>query len=294
MMAVVLPNIVVGYAGLLDLGYVAFYALGAYAGAWFASHHSRRVRQPERFIHFGAIGVRPSWYAHRGPGFSLIAGAIAAAARVADRTADVAAQRGLPRDRHARLRRDHPQVARNGDKVPSAVQPDRRPARDHPDRPGRLRELVPQDSACLELTSWPGRRDLPALTTGRRSRCVLFTVFCTFRLRDSRRGRAWIAIREDEPAAAAMGIPLMRTKSLGLRDGRILRRGDRSVLAFNTQSANPDSVLLQLLGFRARDGDPRRCRQRLGSAPSALPSSPTSTRPGLQTRGAWLNQHLHV
>src|SRR4051794_13339087 len=38
MMAVGL-NIVVGYAGLLDLGYVAFYALGAYAGAWFASPH---------------------------------------------------------------------------------------------------------------------------------------------------------------------------------------------------------------------------------------------------------------
>ena len=30
-------NIVVGYAGLLDLGYVAFYALGAYAVGWFAS-----------------------------------------------------------------------------------------------------------------------------------------------------------------------------------------------------------------------------------------------------------------
>jgi branched-chain amino acid transport system permease protein len=33
------------------------------------------------------------------------------------------------------------------------------------------------------------------------------------RLRDSRLGRAWIAIREDETAAAAMGIPLMRTKT---------------------------------------------------------------------------------
>jgi ABC-type branched-subunit amino acid transport system permease subunit len=33
------------------------------------------------------------------------------------------------------------------------------------------------------------------------------------RLRDSRLGRAWIAIREDETAAGAMGIPLMRTKT---------------------------------------------------------------------------------
>src|SRR5690606_10410563 len=30
-------NVVVGYAGLLDLGYVAFYAMGAYTVAWFAS-----------------------------------------------------------------------------------------------------------------------------------------------------------------------------------------------------------------------------------------------------------------
>jgi branched-chain amino acid transport system permease protein len=42
---------------------------------------------------------------------------------------------------------------------------------------------------------------------------LLFTVFCSIRLRDSRLGRAWIAIREDETAAAAMGVPLMRTKT---------------------------------------------------------------------------------
>ena len=42
---------------------------------------------------------------------------------------------------------------------------------------------------------------------------VLFTAFCSMRLRDSRLGRAWIAIREDETAAAAMGVPLMRTKT---------------------------------------------------------------------------------
>ena len=43
------------------------------------------------------------------------------------------------------------------------------------------------------------------------SSCI--TVFCSVRLRDSRLGRAWIAIREDETAAAAMGVPLMRTKT---------------------------------------------------------------------------------
>jgi branched-chain amino acid transport system permease protein len=42
---------------------------------------------------------------------------------------------------------------------------------------------------------------------------LLITIFCSVRLRESRLGRAWIAIREDETAAAAMGIPLMRTKT---------------------------------------------------------------------------------
>ncbi len=42
---------------------------------------------------------------------------------------------------------------------------------------------------------------------------LLFTVFVSVRLRDSRLGRAWVAIREDETAAAAMGVPLMRTKT---------------------------------------------------------------------------------
>ena len=60
---------------------------------------------------------------------------------------------------------------------------------------------------------------------------VLFTVFCCIRLRDSRLGRAWVAIREDETAAAAMGVPLMRTKTwsyaigafFGGVAGRVLR-----------------------------------------------------------------------
>ena len=40
-----------------------------------------------------------------------------------------------------------------------------------------------------------------------------------FRLRDSRLGRAWIAIREDEVAAAAMGVPLVKTKLMAYATG---------------------------------------------------------------------------
>src|SRR3954449_4738234 len=71
MMAVGL-NIVVGYAGLLDLGYVAFYAMGAYTAAWFSSQQFAGSRCPKAGVSvndcpvqtvpvhsfdFGAIGV---------------------------------------------------------------------------------------------------------------------------------------------------------------------------------------------------------------------------------------------
>ena len=54
-------NIVVGYAGLLDLGFVAFYAMGAYTVAWFASQHFSNVN-----VHVGGVGVAPNT-----PGFHI-------------------------------------------------------------------------------------------------------------------------------------------------------------------------------------------------------------------------------
>ncbi|MDQ6730079.1 MAG: branched-chain amino acid ABC transporter permease, partial [Actinomycetota bacterium] len=41
---------------------------------------------------------------------------------------------------------------------------------------------------------------------------LLVVLFVNLRLRDSRLGRAWVALREDEVAAVSMGIPLVRTK----------------------------------------------------------------------------------
>ena len=120
MMAVGL-NIVVGYAGLLDLGYVAFYATGAYTAAWFASLQfagsARRSvalrRASERFD-----SARSSARRHPRLGLarcSLLAGVI---------TALFGILIGLPT---LRLRGDYlaivtlgfgeilPQIARNGD-----------------------------------------------------------------------------------------------------------------------------------------------------------------------------------
>ena len=45
-------NVVVGYCGLLDLGYVAFYAIGAYTAGWLASGQFQQVK-----LHLGSVGV---------------------------------------------------------------------------------------------------------------------------------------------------------------------------------------------------------------------------------------------
>ena len=44
-------------------------------------------------------------------------------------------------------------------------------------------------------------------------------LFVNFRLRDSRLGRAWVALREDEIAAVAMGVPAVKTKLLAYATG---------------------------------------------------------------------------
>ena len=48
---------------------------------------------------------------------------------------------------------------------------------------------------------------------------ALIVLFINFRLRDSRIGRAWVAIREDEVAAISMGIPTVRVKLLAYAMG---------------------------------------------------------------------------
>jgi len=203
MMAVGL-NIVVGYAGLLDLGYVAFYAVGAYTAGWFASQQFDQVT-----IHFGSSvsndfsGIHISmWLVLIAAGLlTLLAGILI----------------GLPT---LRLRGDYlaivtlgfgeiiPQVVRNGDSFFGF------------DLTHGTFGIAPIDPVGFPVLSAVGLPENFQKSDNRELwyyliafLLLLITVFCSVRLRDSRLGRAWIAIREDETAAGAMGIPLMRTKT---------------------------------------------------------------------------------
>ena len=78
---------------------------------------------------------------------------------------------------------------------------------------------------------------------------VLFTVFCSVRLRDSRLGRAWIAIREDEIAAAAMGVPLMRTKTWSYATGAFFGGVAGAYFASFKSATFPDDFFFNISVF---------------------------------------------
>jgi branched-chain amino acid transport system permease protein len=206
MMAIGL-NIVVGYAGLLDLGYVAFYAVGAYTAAWFASLQFEQVT-----FHFGSTGINPEF-----PGIHLSIWIVLAIAGILTATAGILI--GLPT---LRLRGDYlaivtlgfgeiiPQFVRNADNLGGfdlthgtfGISPI-----DSPGFGATLNDLVGLPVNYQQATNRAEWFFWTALVL------LIFTIFCSVQLRDSRLGRAWIAIREDETAAAAMGVPLMRTKT---------------------------------------------------------------------------------
>jgi branched-chain amino acid transport system permease protein len=70
---------------------------------------------------------------------------------------------------------------------------------------------------------------------------VLLVLFVNYRLRDSRLGRAWIALREDEVAAVSMGIPLVRTKLLAYATGAVFGGFAGAFLGAYTTLITPDA-----------------------------------------------------
>jgi len=193
-------NIVVGFAGLLDLGYVAFFAIGAYSAGWFASSFFT-----SKDIHIGV-----SSFLKNLPGIHLNFLIVFAIAAVF--AALAGAILGAPT---LRLRGDYIAIvtlafgeiigrtAVNGDDGVFGI--------GHFNLTNGRRGITPVDKIDLPLVE-------PFTTLNLRPwywtalGMALIVLFINFRLRDSRLGRAWIAIREDEVAAVSMGVPLVKTK----------------------------------------------------------------------------------
>jgi branched-chain amino acid transport system permease protein len=185
-------NIVVGFAGLLDLGYAAFFAIGGYTAAFLTSPQSPL---------FGIF--QTNFYVAMALSFLVAAmfGIILGAPTL-------------------RLRGDYLAIVTLA-----------------------FGEIVPR--AFLNLEQWTkgskginpiGRPTIPWIQDGQLTTLQLsnsdqtpwyyliflvgcLSVFAIYRLASSRIGRAWMAIREDELAASAMGIDLVQTKLLAFAIG---------------------------------------------------------------------------
>ena len=198
-------NIVVGFAGLLDLGYVAFYALGAYSIGWFASGFFFDTN-----VHVLSSALASSQGIHLNFILVLLAAALICAV--------AGAIIGLPT---LRLRGDYiaivtlafgeiiGTVAINGTDI---------------HLPGGMTLTAGNlGIPAVDLPYFPGIGKFELLNL-RAWYWLIFAIlllvlFVNIRLRDSRLGRAWVALREDEVAAVSMGIAAVRTKLLAYSIG---------------------------------------------------------------------------
>jgi branched-chain amino acid transport system permease protein len=200
-------NIVMGFAGLLDLGYVAFYAIGAYTTAFLASGH---------------YGIHISWWA-------VIWIAVAAAAIFG-------VLLGAPT---LKLRGDYLAIVTLG--FGEIVRIVFRNLGDftlalpaflggailigpNANLTGGNTGINPIDPPIIPI---PGPRGNQIIFSNQNAiaswylvlALMILTFFVCQRLRDSKLGRAWMAIREDETAAAAMGINTVTSKLLAFSLG---------------------------------------------------------------------------
>jgi branched-chain amino acid transport system permease protein len=211
-------NIVAGFAGLLDLGYVAFYAIGAYCAAFLASPH------------FGALGINLVFLGNVGPGAAGIHvpyWIIMVVAVIV--VATFGALLGAPT---LRLRGDYlaivtlgfgeivPLFFKNLSSVtfsltlgPIVINIA------NANWTGGVQGINPIDPPFIPILNlvFDARSGEAAVYLG--LFLLAFAILIARNLEHSRMGRAWGAIREDETAAEMMGVNTVRTKLLAFALG---------------------------------------------------------------------------
>jgi len=210
-------NIVVGYAGLLDLGYVAFFATGAYLTALFTGANlvtsTGDLTSPQFALHLNFYLAVP---------FVIIV------------TAFVGLLIGAP---VLRLRGDYLAIVTLGF--------------------GEIARVMVQSSWLQEFTGGPqGLRDVTDAAIGGvgfrdpQPFFYLVLVFCGLaifvsqRLAGSRVGRAWSAMREDELAAEAMGVSTIKFKLLAFAMGAAVGCLSGAMFAVQIGSIAPASFTI--------------------------------------------------
>ncbi len=212
-------NIVVGLAGLLDLGYVAFFAVGAYTWAIVGSPHAN-------LIVGGGFPLAAGWFYP-----FLLVGLVLAAG--------VGVLLGLP---VLRLRGDYLAIVTLGFGEVIRV------LANNLDKPINLtngpKGITPisRPPFPFDLSYSEGFYFLVLLI-------VAVVVLVNRRLENSHIGRAWEAIREDQLAAQAMGVPLVRSKLLAFACGASFAGVMGVVFAAKQVFVNPESfTFLESIG----------------------------------------------
>lgn len=221
-------NVVVGMAGLLDLGYAAFFAVGAYTWAIFGSEQARNFLQgnfplPGEYMYlFMLIAIVTTAIT------GLLIGLPALRLR-GDYLAIVTLGLGeVVRILANNL--DHPLNLTNG---PQGITPIERPPIDW------FRSLA----ASLGLTL-DARTDYQLFFYLLVLLMIGLVVLVNLNLANSRFGRAWVAIREDEIAARSMGIPLLPTKLLAFMTGAAFSGVMGVIFAAQRTFVSPESFTL--------------------------------------------------
>ncbi|MBW1799636.1 MAG: ABC transporter ATP-binding protein [Deltaproteobacteria bacterium] len=198
-------NVVVGFAGLLDLGYVAFYAIGAYGYALMAS--------PQFNIHI------PFWF--------MLPGCVVLAAIGGTLL-------GIP---VLRMRGDYLAIVTLGfGEIIRILLNNLDPVTNGP------RGLLRIDSPMLGGLVINSPAKWYYLILGG----IILSAFIADRLNNSRIGRAWIAMREDQDAAALMGINILKTKLLAFTIGAAFAGIGGAIFASRQGSIFPENFSLMV------------------------------------------------
>jgi len=226
-------NVVVGFAGLLDLGYAAFYAIGAYTFGLLASSQAQNflpgnvsINLP--FLNVASSGLRQGIHLNFWVALPLCALVAATFGIIL----------GAPT---LRLRGDYLAIVTLGfgEIVPEVI------TNLGPNNSLGLPNITNGTNAIFGIdqpTFGPlhfSTDQLPWYYLGLATLIVIITI--ATRLENSRLGRAWVAMREDELAASCMGINLTRTKLSAFAMGAFFSGLAGMINGSRLQTITPDA-----------------------------------------------------
>ena len=221
-------NIVIGYAGLLDLGYIAFYAVGAYT---YALLNSPQLLPLLSGTGYAGLLHTPIWIVL--PLAALLAGLFGMLL-------------GAPT---LKLRGDYLAIVTLGfgEIIRLLLRNLTRPV-NITNGPIGINQIAPASFAGHRITSPVHLGSIELSSLHQYYFLFLVLVLCVIlvsaRLQDSRIGRAWIAIREDEIAAQAMGINTRNVKLMAFAMGASFGGVSGALFASYQGFVSPESFIL--------------------------------------------------